>query len=112
MTRRSSGELLEVRKHAGMMVPAPVQAAMVAALGDDAHVASSATRYAAGGALLLRPALESAGFRVDQSEAGLYLWATRARTAGRPSTRWPREGSWWRRARSTARPARSTYASR
>jgi succinyldiaminopimelate transaminase len=49
-------ELLAVRKHAGMMVPTPVQAAMVAALA---------------------PALRSAGFAIDDSEAGLYLWATR-----------------------------------
>ncbi len=32
-------ELLEVRKHAGMIVPAPVQAAMAAALNDDDHAA-------------------------------------------------------------------------
>ena len=35
-------ELLAVRKHAGMIVPAPVQAAMVAALGDEAHVDGAA----------------------------------------------------------------------
>ena len=69
-------ELLEVRKHAGMMVPAPVQAAMVAALGDDAHVAEQRQRYAVRREALL-PALTRAGFRVDHSEAGLYLWATR-----------------------------------
>ncbi len=69
-------ELLEVRKHAGMMVPAPVQAAMVAALGDDAHVAEQKKRYAVRREALL-PALTRAGFRVDDSDAGLYLWATR-----------------------------------
>ncbi|MDQ1539794.1 MAG: hypothetical protein QOH29_520 [Actinomycetota bacterium] len=69
-------ELLEARKHAGMMVPAPVQAAMVAALDDDAHVDVQRARYLARRAQL-RAALESAGFRVDHSEAGLYLWATR-----------------------------------
>ena len=37
--------LLEVRKHAGMIVPWPVQQAMVAALGDDAHVAQQKERY-------------------------------------------------------------------
>ena len=35
-------ELLEVRKHAGMIVPAPVQAAMVAALRDEAHADGAA----------------------------------------------------------------------
>ncbi len=70
--------LLEVRRHAGMMVPAPVQAAMVAALGDDRHVAEQRQRYAVRRERL-RPALATAGFRVEHSEAGLYLWATRDR---------------------------------
>ncbi|TQK28406.1 succinyldiaminopimelate transaminase [Arthrobacter sp. SLBN-53] len=69
-------ELLAVRKHAGMMVPGPVQAAMVAALTDDEHIAVQRERYARRRALLL-PALRAAGFTVDHSEAGLYLWATR-----------------------------------
>lgn len=68
--------LLEVRKHAGMMVPNPVQAAAVAALGDDAHVVAQRARYRARREVLLA-ALAEAGFRVDHSEAGLYLWATR-----------------------------------
>ena len=38
-------ELLAVRKHAGMMVPTPVQAAMVAALDDDAHEREQRERY-------------------------------------------------------------------
>ncbi|MBW1602938.1 succinyldiaminopimelate transaminase [Streptomyces sp. JJ66] len=70
------GELLAIRKHGGMMVPAPVQAATVAALGDDAHVAEQRERYAARRAVL-RAALEGHGFRVEHSEASLYLWATR-----------------------------------
>jgi succinyldiaminopimelate transaminase len=69
-------ELLAVRKHAGMMVPTPVQAAMVAALDDDAHEREQRARYAARRAALL-PAVLSAGFAVDHSEAGLYLWAGR-----------------------------------
>lgn len=69
-------ELLAVRKHAGMMVPTPVQAAMVAALDDDAHELAQRERYARRRAALL-PALRSAGFAIDHSEAGLYLWATR-----------------------------------
>ena len=70
------GELLAVRKHAGMMVPAPVQAAMVAALGDQSHVDEQRSRYRTRRDLL-RPALVQAGFTIDHSEAGLYLWATR-----------------------------------
>jgi succinyldiaminopimelate transaminase len=69
-------ELLEVRRHAGMIVPAPVQAAMVAAFGDDAHVAEQRQRYRRRRAELW-PALEAVGFRIEHSQAGLYLWATR-----------------------------------
>lgn len=69
-------ELLAVRKHAGMMVPTPVQAAMVAALDDDAHEVAQRQRYARRRDVLL-PAVRKAGFTVDHSEAGLYLWATR-----------------------------------
>jgi aspartate/methionine/tyrosine aminotransferase len=69
-------ELLAVRKHAGMIVPTPVQAAMVAALGDDEHEKVQRERYARRRAMLL-PALRAAGLSVDHSEAGLYLWASR-----------------------------------
>ncbi|WP_308191860.1 succinyldiaminopimelate transaminase [Kitasatospora humi] len=69
-------ELLEIRKHGGMIVPAPVQAATIAALGDDAHVTEQRARYAARRAAL-REALLAAGFRIEHSEASLYLWATR-----------------------------------
>lgn len=72
---RVLARILTVRKHAGLMLPAPLQEAMVAALGDDEHVAVQRERYRARRAVLL-PALTSAGFRVDHSEAGLYLWAT------------------------------------
>jgi succinyldiaminopimelate transaminase len=67
-------ELLEIRKHAGLLLPAPVQAAMAAALGDDEHAEAQQARYAARRARL-RPALEAAGWAVSHSEAGLYLWA-------------------------------------
>ncbi|MCA2214083.1 succinyldiaminopimelate transaminase [Jidongwangia harbinensis] len=69
-------ELLAVRKHAGMIVPAPVQAAMVAALTDEEHVEEQRARYRRRRATL-RAALEKAEFTVDHSEAGIYLWATR-----------------------------------
>jgi succinyldiaminopimelate transaminase len=69
-------ELLAVRKHAGMMVPTPIQAAMVAALDDDPHELVQRERYQRRRAVLL-PALQSAGLTVDNSEAGLYIWATR-----------------------------------
>ena len=72
--------LLEVRRHAGMIVPRPVQEAMVAALGDDEALATQRERYARR-RLALRKALLDNGFRIDHSEAGLYLWATRGEDA-------------------------------
>ncbi|HEX8518122.1 MAG TPA: succinyldiaminopimelate transaminase [Pseudonocardia sp.] len=71
--------LLEVRKHAGMMVPRPVQAAIAAAAGDDGHVTAQVAVYARRRGLL-RAALQAWGLRVEHSEAGLYLWGT----AGEP----------------------------
>ncbi|GAA2075874.1 succinyldiaminopimelate transaminase [Actinomadura alba] len=68
--------LLAVRKHAGMMMPAPVQAAMAVALDDDAHAEEQRARYARRRAAL-KIAFERHGFRIDHSEASLYLWATR-----------------------------------
>ena len=69
-------ELLAVRKHAGMMVPGPVQAAMVAALDDDDHEIAQRERYARRRDVLMA-AYRGAGFTIEHSEAGLYLWATR-----------------------------------
>lgn len=79
-------ELTAVRKHLGMIVPAPVQAAMVAALGDQRHVDEQRARYAARRARM-RAALERAGFRIDHSEGSLYLWATQD-GPGRESIDW------------------------
>lgn len=73
-------EVLTARKHLGLMMPAPVQQAMVTALGDDEHVAAQKELYRARRDQL-RPALEAAGFRIDGSQAGLYLWATEGRDA-------------------------------
>jgi aspartate/methionine/tyrosine aminotransferase len=69
-----------LRKHAGMIVPAPVQAAMTAALDDDDHVEHQRERYRSRRKILLE-ALQGNGFRIDHSEAGLYLWATRGEPA-------------------------------
>jgi succinyldiaminopimelate transaminase len=70
------GELLAVRKNLGLQMPGPQQVAMKAALDDDAHVDAQHARYAARRAAL-KGALESAGFRIDESGGSLYLWATR-----------------------------------
>jgi succinyldiaminopimelate transaminase len=66
----------EVRRHLGLLVPGPVQAAMAAAQDDDAHVDAQRERYRARRAKLAAP-VRAAGARIDHSEAGLYLWITR-----------------------------------
>lgn len=69
-------DLLAVRKHAGMIAARPVQEAMRVALADDVLLDRQRELYTARRELL-REALSGAGFRIDHSEAGLYLWATR-----------------------------------
>jgi succinyldiaminopimelate transaminase len=76
----------EIRKHAGMIVPLPVQNAMVAALGDDVHVGLQRQRYN-GRRERLIPALERVGFVIEDSQAGLYIWCTRGE-AGLDSIAW------------------------
>ena len=66
----------EVRKHAGMMVPLPIQKAMTIALSDEIHVAEQRSRYNARRAVLV-PALKAAWFQIEYSNAGLYIWCTR-----------------------------------
>ena len=66
--------IVSVRKHSGLMVPAPVQHAMAVALNDTEHVERQRCVYAVRRALLLE-ALTDAGLDVDpDSAAGLYLW--------------------------------------
>ena len=76
--------LLETRKHAGMIVPGPVQAAMTVALRDDGHVAEQRERYRRR-RVALRGGFEAAGYVVDRSHAGLYLWV---RPDGPPQDSW------------------------
>ena len=74
------GRIREIRKHAGMMVPQPIQRALTAALQDEAHVKEQSERYI-NRRKVLQPALEKAGFKVDHTEAGLYIWCTRNESA-------------------------------
>jgi succinyldiaminopimelate transaminase len=67
-------ELLAVRKHAGLMVPSPIQAAMAAGFSDDTHVDEQRERYLRRRAVL-RDALTDAGWVITLSNGGLYLWA-------------------------------------
>jgi aspartate/methionine/tyrosine aminotransferase len=71
--RELVGYLGEVRKHGGLMMPAPVQAATVAALGDDEHVREQQARYARRRAHAL-PAFESRGLVHDGGTSTFYLW--------------------------------------
>lgn len=72
--------LVNSRKHAGMIVPGPIQHAMVVALNDDEHVASQRELYRARRESL-RPALENFGLTIEDSVAGLYLWCTEKRSS-------------------------------
>jgi len=67
--------LVNSRKHAGMIVPFPVQEAMRVALGDAGHVLAQKDLYR-GRRERIVPALEKFGLRIHQSKAGLYLWST------------------------------------
>lgn len=70
-------KIREIRKHAGMMVPQPIQRALTAALKDEGHVIEQAGRYL-NRRKVLQPALEKAGFKIEFSDAGLYIWCTRS----------------------------------
>lgn len=65
--------LINLRSHTGMVVPGPIQAAMLAALDDEDHMVEQKSRYRARRDTLLT-AIGSAGLSIDHSEAGLYLW--------------------------------------
>jgi succinyldiaminopimelate transaminase len=66
--------LKEVRKHVGMLVPGPAQAAGVAALGDDDHVAEQRERYQRRLELMARQLQAWAGVDVQLPGGGFYLW--------------------------------------
>jgi succinyldiaminopimelate transaminase len=72
--------LVNSRKHAGMIVPGPIQHAMVVALGDDEHVVAQREIYRARREML-RPALENFGLTIEDSVAGLYLWCTEGQSS-------------------------------
>lgn len=65
--------LINLRSHTGMVVPGPIQHAMIAALADDEHVREQKQRYRQRREALLA-AIETAGLTIEHSEAGLYLW--------------------------------------
>lgn len=71
-------ELLGIRRHAGLMNPGPIQSAMVAALEEDGHEVLQKQLYR-DRRELLKAALLQAGFDIEYSDGGLYLWATQGR---------------------------------
>jgi len=66
--------LQEVRKHVGMMVPGPVQAAAVIALDDDDHVEVQRKRYADRLHRLAAVLERWSGCTVTPPSGGFYLW--------------------------------------
>ena len=78
--------LVGLRKHLGMMVPRPVQEAMSVLLSDQEHVEVQRERYESR-RRNLSEALVKAGFTIEDSQGGLYLWATRGED-GRATTHW------------------------
>ena len=66
--------LSEVRKHVGMMVPGPVQAAAAVALGDQSHVDEQRHRYQERLGRM-RTILAALGVEAPMPEGGFYLWA-------------------------------------
>ena len=67
--------LINLRMHAGLNTPAPVQHAIAVALGDYEHVKVARDTYGKRRDVLL-PAIRDYGFELSDSQAGLYLWAT------------------------------------
>jgi aspartate/methionine/tyrosine aminotransferase len=67
------GFLLDVRRHAGLMVPGPVQAGAVAAFDDDRHVVDQCRRYLER-LVFLGALLEGAGLPAPMPAGGFYLW--------------------------------------
>ena len=69
-------QIRQIRKHAGLIVPLPVQQAMIAALSDNNHAIEQAERYEKRRIKLIT-ALSKAGFSIEFSQAGLYIWCSK-----------------------------------
>lgn len=69
-------QIRQIRKHAGLIVPLPVQQAMIAALSDNNHAIEQAERYEKRRIKLIT-ALSNAGFTIEHSQAGLYIWCSK-----------------------------------
>jgi aspartate/methionine/tyrosine aminotransferase len=74
--------LVDVRRHAGLMVPGPVQAGAAVALDDDAHVLDQRRRYLER-LVFLAEVLGHAGLPVELPAGGFYLWVAVPTSASR-----------------------------
>lgn len=74
--KRIVSSLLQARKHLGLITPTPSQAAATAAWLDEAHAAAQREVYQ-NRRIVMQKAFTSAGFKISESAAGLYLWLTR-----------------------------------
>jgi aspartate/methionine/tyrosine aminotransferase len=79
------GYLLDVRRHAGLMIPGPVQAGAVVALDDDDHVIDQRQRYQ-DRLRFFAGVLAASGHPTPLPAGGFYLWA--------PAPEVPVGGSW------------------
>ena len=66
--------LKEVRKHVGMLVPGPAQAAAAVALGDDQHVVVQRDRYKHRLERLANVLAKWSGYNIEMPAGGFYLW--------------------------------------
>ena len=94
--------LREVRKHAGLMVAGPVQAAAVAAWSDDTHVEEQRDRYRHR-LELMQQVLADAGIACPLPAGAFYLWvpAPDGDGWGSPAAWPPRAAHWWPQGSST-----------
>jgi succinyldiaminopimelate transaminase len=87
------GYLSELRKHAGLMVPGPVQAAAVVAFDDDEHVEAQRVRYRHRLERLVA-VLRGAGLEATMPSGGFYLWVPVPDWAADEGAAKGRPGAW------------------
>ncbi len=66
--------LIEIRRHAGFMVPGPIQLAGAIALEDDAHVIEQASQRYLGRLNRFAAILGGIGIEASLPAGGFYLW--------------------------------------
>ena len=87
--------LQEVRKHVGLMVPGPAQAAGVAALDDAEHVEVQRERYRRRLERMAAALSSWAGIDVPDAPGRLLPLVRCAATGGRSRSAWPRRPARW-----------------